>query len=330
MPDIIAITAATIKDENNEVAQTLLEQGYLLAIHRALTPPSRDEQRVLLGEAVAVLAGSEPFTREVLQNAPALKVISRNGIGFDAIDLDAATDLGIVVTYVPDAMVDAVADMTLGLLLACARRITEYDRALKAGEWRRIMGADLANRTLGVVGTGRIGMAVARRARAFRLRLVGHDPYPNPLFTEELGGDYLPLEDLLEVSDYVSLHLPAMAETRRMFNASCLARMKPSAYLINCARGSLVDEPALVEALTTGKIAGAGLDVFADEPPTPGSAGETLMRLPNVVASPHVAAATPVTAARMGRAALANILGVLGGERPSHVANPQVFERGTR
>jgi D-3-phosphoglycerate dehydrogenase len=325
MPEVIAVTAATIKNTNNEVAQTLIELGYEPRIHSPLKPPSREELRALLDGAVAVLAGSEPYTPEVLAEATALKVISRNGIGYDAIDLDAATERGIVVTFVPDAMVDAVADMTLGLILATARRITEYDRALKAGDWRRIMGADLANRTLGLIGTGRIGMAVARRARAFRMRLAGHDPYPNPLFVEELGGDYLPLGELLEISDFVSLHLPASKETRGMFGAAQLARMKPSAYLINCARGSLIDEAALVSALQESKIAGAGLDVFADEPPVPGSAGDALMRLPNVVATPHVAAATPVTAAKMGRAALQNILNVLKGERPAHVANPGVF-----
>ncbi|MBM3457112.1 MAG: hypothetical protein FJX77_01055, partial [Armatimonadetes bacterium] len=137
-------------------------------------------------------------------------------------------------------------------------------------------------------------------------------------------------EELLEVSDYVSLHLPAMSETRGMFNAELLARMKPSAYLINCARGTLIDEAALLAALRDGRIAGAGLDVFSQEPPAPGSDGEKLMQHPSVIATPHVAAATPVTAARMGRAAMANLLTVLQGERPQFVANPAVFDRGAR
>jgi phosphoglycerate dehydrogenase-like enzyme len=240
MPDTIAITAVTMRDDENEVARTLKEQGYRLAIHPRLTPPTAEEQRALLAEAVGLIAGSEPISREALQAAPRLRVVSRNGIGFDAVDLDAASELGIVVTYVPDAMVDAVADLTLGLLLASARRIVEYDAAMKRGEWRRVMGADVSGRTLGLVGAGRIGMAVARRAKAFRMRLVAHDPYPNPLFVEELGGDYMPLEELLEVSDFVSLHLPASEATRGAIGAAELARMKPSAFLINCARGSLV------------------------------------------------------------------------------------------
>jgi D-3-phosphoglycerate dehydrogenase len=325
--ETIAITAATMRDENNEVAFTLKEQGYRLAIHLGLAPPTPEQQRLLLADAVGLIAGSEPITAATLEDAPRLRVISRNGIGYDAIDLDAATARGIVVTFVPDAMVDAVADLTMGLLLALARRIPELDSALKAGQWHRVIGADVATRTLGVVGTGRIGMAVARRTRAFRMRLLGCDPRPHALFVEELGGDYLPLDDLLAGADFVSLHAPACPETRGMIAAPQLARMRPTAYLINCSRGSLVDEGALLDALRERRIAGAGLDVFTAEPPIPGSAADLLMRHPAVVATPHVASFTPITAARMGRAALANLLTALRGERPEHVANPAVFTR---
>jgi D-3-phosphoglycerate dehydrogenase len=330
MQQTIAITAVTIRDDENEVAETLKERGYALAIHSRQTSPDRDEQRALLADAAGLIAGSEPLTREVLSEAPNLRVISRNGVGFDAVDLEAATELGIVVTFVPDAMVDAVADLALGLLLSLARRIPELDAALKGGEWRRAIGADVAGRTLGLVGTGRIGMAVARRAKAFRMRLLGYDPHPNPLFQEELGGDYVSLEELLELSDFVSLHVPATRETRGLIGTDALARMKSSAFLVNTARGSLVDEQALLEALQEGRIAGAALDVFSREPPEPGSPAAALQRLPNVVATPHVAAYTPITAARMGRAALANLLAVLDGVRPPHVANPEVYDRALR
>ena len=326
MPDTIAITSVTIRDEDNEVAQTLTEQGYRLAIHPHLTPPTPEEQRALLAQAVGLIAGSEPVSRSVLAAAPRLRVVSRNGVGYDAVDLDAATDMGVVVTYVPDAMVDAVADLTMGLLLAAARRIVEYDVAMKAGEWRRVMCADVSGRTLGLIGAGRIGMAVARRAKAFRMRLLAHDPYPHPLFVEELGGEYVPLDELLERSDFVSLHLPASEATRGAIGAAELARMKPSAFLINCARGSLVEETALIQALRSGRLAGAALDVLSQEPPPPGSPAAELAVLPNVVATPHIASATPITAARMGRAALSNLLAVLRGERPEHVANPRVYQ----
>lgn len=330
MSETIAITAGTMRDENNEVARALKEQGYRLAIHGKMPTATREELRVLLDGAVGLIAGSEQLTREVLREAPALRCISRNGVGYDAVDLDAATDLGIVVAYVPDAMVDAVADLTLGLLLSAARHITELDRALKEGEWLRTIGADVGGRALGLVGTGRIGMAVARRAKAFRMRLVGYDPFPNPLFVEELGGDYVEMDELLEVSDFVTLHVPASAETRGMISRERLARMKPSAFLINTARGTLIDEAALLEVMRERRIAGAALDVFSAEPPLPGSPAASLTRLPNVIATPHVAAFTPVTAARMGRAAMENLLTALRGERPAHVANPAVYERGVR
>jgi len=330
MSQVIALTAATMRDENNEVAQTLLAAGCRLHIHPKITFPTRDELRDLLAGAVGVIAGSEEYSRAVLEEAAALRVISRNGIGYDAIDLQAATDLGIVVAYVPDAMVDAVADLTLGLLLAAARNIVNYDAALKRGEWLRVMSADVSGRTLGLVGTGRIGMAVARRARAFRMRLLACDPYPNPLFVEELGGNYVPLEELLEAADFVSLHTPGGAATRALLGAPQLARMKPSAYLVNCARGSLVDEEALLAALDEDRLAGVATDVYASEPPAPGSSSERLARHPKLVGTPHIASFTPVTAARMGRAALANLQALLRGERIDHVANPEVFERGLR
>jgi phosphoglycerate dehydrogenase-like enzyme len=326
-PETIAVTAVALRADENEVVATLRERGYRVLTRPKLTTPTRDELRPLLAEAVGLIAGSEALTEEVLAEAPRLRVISRNGVGYDNIDLEAATARGIPVTYVADIMVDAVADLTLGLLLSAARRIPELDAASKTGEWRRVMAADVTGRTLGLVGTGRIGMAVARRARAFRMRLLGSDPYPNPLFVEELGGDYVPLEELLEASDYVSLHLPAGPETRGIIDTAALARMKPSAFLLNAARGSLVDEPALLDALNAGRIAGAGLDVFCEEPPDASSAGAELMRHPNVVATPHVASFTPVTVAKMGRAALANLLAALAGERPEYVANPAVYDR---
>lgn len=325
MPETIAMTTVALRDPENPVSRELREMGYRLAVHPHILPPTREEQRVLLSDAVGLIAGSEPITREVLAEAPLLRVISRHGIGFDAIDLEAATERGIPVTFVPDAMTDAVADLTIGLMLSAARRIPAMDVAMKQGEWPRTMGADVTGRTLGLIGTGRIGMAVARRARAFRMRLLGSDPYPNPLFVEEVGGNYVPVEELLTDADYVSLHAPAMAGTRGMIGDAQLALMKPSAFLINCSRGSLIDEPALIRALAEGRLAGAGLDVLSEEPPTPGSHPDLLARLPNVVITPHIAAFTPITVSRMGRAAMENLLTVLRGERCPYIANPAVY-----
>lgn len=330
MPETIALTAATMRDANNEVAQTLLKLGYELQIHPSKVFPTADELRVYLKEAVGVIAGSEKYTREVMEAAPRLRVISRNGIGYDAIDLEAATDLGIVVAFTPGAMVEAVADLTFGFILGLGRSLVHYDTGMKRGEWDRVMSADVSGKTLGLVGTGRIGMAVARRAKAFSMRLVACDPYPNPLFIEELGGDYVPFEEVLEVSDYVSLHTPGGAATQALINADALARMKSTAYLINCGRGSLIDEAALLQALDAGKLAGAGLDVFSSEPPIPGSDADRLARHPKTLVTPHIASFTPNTAARMGRQAMENMLALLKGKRIENVANPRVFERGLR
>ena len=326
MPGKIAITTANMRDENNLVAQELKDLGFELAIHPDLIPPTADELRALLDGAVGVIAGSDVFSREILSEAKALRCLSRHGIGYDAIDLDAAADLGIVVTYVPDAMVDAVADLAMGLLLALARRIPEFDAAVKQGEWPRYMAHDLKGKTLGVVGTGRIGMATALRARGFGMRFAGYDPVTNPLFIEELGGNYHSLDELLEISDYVTLHVPSLPQTRGLMNAAAFQRMKEGAFLINTARGAIVDEAAALDALDSGRLAGIGTDVLSSEPPLPGSAAEKLARHPKVVITPHVASSTPVTTAKMGRISLENLLAVLNGERPAHVANPRVYE----
>jgi len=330
MPDTIAITTVAMRDENNEVAQTLLSKGYRLAIHPDMTPPSLEEQRALMAEAAGIIAGSEPITHAVMSEARNLRVVSRNGVGYDAVDLAAATELGIVVTFVPDAMVDAVADIALALMLAAARKIVELDNAIKQGEWVRALQHDFSGQTIGIIGTGRIGVAVARRAKAFRMQLLGCDPQVNPLFSEELHGSYVSMDELLERSDFVSLHLPASAGTKGLIGREQIARMKPGAFLANTARGSLVDEDALLEALNEGRIAGAALDVFCKEPPAPGSAGDLLQRHPKVVATPHVASFTPITVAKMGKGAMENLLAVLANERPPSVANPEVYERGLR
>ncbi len=326
----IAVTSLGLRDENNAVSQSLKEKGYHLRTHPLMTPASREELRELLADSVGLIAGMELLTREVMEAAPHLRVISRNGVGYDAVDLQAATELGIVVTYVPDAMVDAVADLTLGLLLSSARRIAELAAEVKQGRWPREMAHDVGGQTLGIIGTGRIGTAVARRAKAFGMRLVGCDPYTNPLFVEELGGSYLPLEELLAVSDFVALHSPATAETKGLMNAERFGQMKRGAILINTARGVLVDEQALLDALDSGHLAGAALDVLSTEPPKPGTPAETVSRHPKVVSIPHVASYTPNTIARMSHGAMVNLLDVLEGRRPQSLANPEVYERGLR
>src|ERR1051326_678166 len=200
MPGKIAITAAALSQGENPVLEALRAEGYEPVVHRSSALASREELQRYLEGAVGMIAGSERIDEPILAAAPELRVVSRFGVGYDAIDLEAATRHGVVVTYIPDAMVDAVADLTLGLLLAAARRIPELDRSVKAGAWNRLLAVDVARRPLGIVGTGRIGMAVAERARGFRMRLLGFDARPNPAFVETLGGDYVPLEELLQAA----------------------------------------------------------------------------------------------------------------------------------
>lgn len=322
----IALTALALQQEGHPVVARLTELGHRLRIHRGDTAPEPDRLRELLDGAEGMIAGSERLDRDQLQAATRLRVIARHGVGYDAVDLAAATELGIVVTYVPDAMTDTVADLTMGMLLAAARRIPECDRMVKSGVWRRLDGWDLTGRTLGLVGTGRIGCAVARRATAFGMRVVGSDPSPSSQF-EEAGGSYLPFEQVLSTADYLSLHAPGGPSTRGMIDARALAAMKPGSFLINCSRGSLVDEAALLEALEREHLAGAALDVLVDEPPSPGSPGERLTRHPRVVMTPHIGSNTPETMRRMGWSAMEGLLQALEGIRPEHLANPEAWDR---
>jgi len=321
--DKILLTPVALCQGENPVVQALRERGYDPVTHAGVAPPTAAELARYLEGAVGMIAGMEPVTAAGIEGAATLRAISRFGVGYDNIDDAAARRRGIDVTYIPAAMEDAVADITFGLMLAVARRIAEFDHGMKAGTWPRFLAADVTGRTLGIVGTGRIGMAVAERSRGFRMPLLGYDPVPNPRFTAEMGGTYVTLDALLGQADFVTLHLPLTPATDRLMSAAQFARMKPGAFLINAARGGLVDEEALHAALTSGEIAGFGTDVFRKEPPDP----HPLWSLPNVVATPHVASYTGGTVAKMSERALANLLDVLGGRRPEHVVNPEVYSR---
>ncbi len=283
-----------------------------------------DELIALLRDADGVIAGGELYTPRVLAAVPRLKVISRWGIGVDAVDLAAATENGIVVTNTPYLTTPGVADLTFGLLLSVARRIPECDRLVRAGGWQEMYGADVWQQCLGLVGFGSIGQAVAHRARGFDMRVLAYDIAPNRQAAAELGVELTDLDTLLREADFVSLHCSATPENRGMIGRRELALMKPTAFLINAARGSLVDEPALVEALRNRTIAGAALDVHASEPPPP---TYPLRELDNCVMTPHTASMTPRVIAHVSRQAVANLLAVLHGQRPEYVVNPEVYDR---
>ena len=260
---------------------------------------------------------------------PQLKVVANFAVGFNNLDIEAATRRGIVLSNTPGVLDDATATLTLALLLASARRVVEADRYIRAGRWTSawsptfFVGQDVAGKSLGIVGAGRIGRNVARKARAFDMRILYTKRHRDSDFERETGAVFMDKDRLLAQSDFVSLHVPLLPETHHYIGARELSLMKPSAILINASRGPVVDEKALVEALRSGVIWGAGLDVFEDEPAlAPG-----LAELENVVIVPHIASATPQTRQAMGDAAIDNLLAVLSGEPPPSCVNPDVLRR---
>ncbi len=259
---------------------------------------------------------SDPLTRRVIEGCPRLKVIAQYAVGYDNIDLDAARERGVVVTHTPGVLTDATADMAMALLLAAARWIVPADRAVREGRFTRwetdqFLGADLRGRTLGIVGLGRIGAAMARRAIGFGMRIIYHNRNrANPSIERLLSARLVPMDVLLEESDVISLHSSLNAESRHLIDAAAFERMKPTAILINTARGAIVDEVALVDALRRRRIAAAGLDVFEDEP----HVHEGLLELDNVVLAPHIGSATQATRARMTEMCVEAVLAVFNGK----------------
>ena len=279
----------------------------------------------LLRGCDAVIASSDPYNVSVFSRCPQLKVVSRCGVGIDSVDVAAATAAGVIVTNTPGAMTDAVGDYTLALLLGIARRIHEGDALMKNGGWGEYPGVLVSGKTLGLVGFGQIGQAVARRAAGFNMRILAYDPQA---WERGVPADLPPLrftdlDTLLAESDFVSLHAPNLPETRNMFHAERFARMKPTAYFINTARGPLVDEAALIHALENKQIAGAALDVFHQEPLPP---DHPLRRAPRILLTPHNAFNAVEAAETMSRLSAENVLAVLRGESPAGLINPEVLE----
>ena len=282
---------------------------------------NEEELLAILPGVTASLAGSEPYTRRVLEANPGLRVIARAGVGYDAVDLTAASAQGIAVTYAPGTNHKAVAEQTFGLMLALGKELMTQNTALRSGRWLRRPSLPLRGRTLGIIGLGRIGKEVALRARAFAMPTLANDIQPDLDFAAQLDIQMVSLERLLAESDFVSLHVPLTSLTRRLMNQRTLAQMKATAFLINTARGPVVCEADLVEALRAGRIAGAGLDVFEKEP----LRESPLLQLPNVVLTPHTAGIDSQSIADMAMSAAQSIAAFHRGEWPEEVVvNPEV------
>ncbi len=248
-----------------------------------------------LAEAHAVLIRSATkMDAEAIAAAPLLKVIARAGVGLDNVDIKAATTAGVMVVNAPTSNIISAAELTVGHILSLARRIPAAHASLAAGAWKRssFTGTELFEKTVGIIGLGRIGALIAARLQAFDMSVIAYDPYVTSARAQQLGVQLVSLDELIEQSDFLTIHMPKTPETTGMIGAEAFARMKPTAYVVNVARGGLIDEEALYTALTTGEIAGAGLDVFTSEPPVEGGTARPLLDLPNVVVTPHLGAST--------------------------------------
>jgi D-3-phosphoglycerate dehydrogenase len=268
---------------------------------------------------VLVVRSGTKVTREVIENAEKLKVIGRAGVGVDNIDLDAATEKGIIVVNAPDASSISVAELTMGLMLAAARNIPQATASLKRGEWdrKRFKGIELYGKTLGIVGLGRIGQQVAKRAQAFGMNIIAYDPYIPEEVANSLGIRLVSINDLCKESDFITLHVPLTPKTRHMIGKEQIDLMKKNAIIVNCARGGLIDEKALYEALKEKKIRGAALDVFEEEPPK----NSPLLTLDNVIGTPHQGASTEEAQKSAGTIVAEQIKKILRGEPAENIVN---------
>jgi lactate dehydrogenase-like 2-hydroxyacid dehydrogenase len=308
----------------------MLEGTCQLRIWEGDLPPPREVIRQEIADCEGLLSlVSDPIDAEIITAGDRLRVISQYAVGVDNIDLKAATARGIPVGHTPEVLTNATADLALALLMSSARRLREGIRKVEQGRWRTweplgLLGADVWGTTLGIVGLGRIGTAVARRARGFRMRLLYDDPDPKPDLEAELGLEYVPLEEMLPQVDFLTLHCPLTSSTERLIDEPALRQMKPTAILINTSRGAVVDTDALVRALKESWIRAAGLDVTEPEPLP---ADHPLLDLPNCLVVPHIGSATVTARERMSVMAAENLLAGLQGERLPYCANPQVYER---
>ncbi len=319
----VLITATSFSEVAEEPEQRLKDAGHEVVHNPYGRPMTAEEMAPLLADADACGAGVDDFSAAALPPPGRLKVIVKHGAGVDNISVAECTRRGIVVANVPGANAEAVADMSFALMLAVARRVPLGDRTTKAGEWINSYGVDVHGATLGLLGMGRIGRAAARRGKGFEMRVLAYDPCFDEEFAAKQGVERAQsLEQVMREADFVSVHMPLNAETEGIIDAEKIALMKPTAVLVNTARGAIVDEEALSSALEEGRIFGAGLDVYATEPPT----DSRLLRCERAVTMPHNSSNTTGALLAMGNGVTDAILAVFEGRRPRHCVNPEVYD----
>lgn len=320
----VLLTARALAEVGKPAIDILTQAGCKLVTSQSASPISAPDLIAQLDGYDAILCSPEKFTPEVFESAAAksLKIVSRWGVGYDSVNVPAATAAGVVVAFTPGMLNDAVADYAFALMLGVARRLHDGHLGMKAGAWKIQWGHDVAHKTLGIIGCGRIGQAMAKRAAGFDMQVLGYDVATNPE-AEKLGVKFVSLDELLEQSDFVSLHAALTPQNKGMIGEAQLKKMKKSAYIINTARGAHIDEPALAKALTDGVIAGAALDAFTIEPLPKDN---PLNTAPNLLLTPHQAGFARETGEGVSRTSAQAIVDLMHGKRPQFVVNPEVFE----
>jgi len=314
LKDCRLLVTPTSYGKNDSRLKTELEAQVGEVIYNPTGKPlSSDEIVELLPGIDGYIAGLDEINAKAIKMANHLKVIARYGVGVDNVDLDAAREKEIVVTNTPGANSVSVAELALGLMLALSRHIPEAVEAVRQGKWPRYAGVSLEEKTIGILGLGAIGKQLARRLAGFDCKIMAFDPFADATFAKDHQVELASLDQVIEQADFLSLHLPLSAETRGMVSDTFLSKMKKGSFLINTSRGEVIDEEALLKALQSGHIKGAGLDAFAVEPP---EAGNPLLSLPQVIATPHLGAQTDGATSNMGWLAMKDCLAVLKNEKP--------------
>lgn len=313
----ILITPRSFASSSDKAIKMLTARGYEIQRNNTDQPYKKEEMLNLIKDIDGIIIGIDELSTEIIERADKLKVISKYGIGLDNIDINMATNKNIIVTNTPQANVDAVADLAFGLILSLARRIPEADQKTKSGKWEKIIGKSVWDKTLGIIGLGKIGKQVVKRAQGFQMNILVFDLIKDKKFAQRYGIKYVNLEKLLQKSDYITIHIPLNDATRGMISYKELGKIKKEAFLINTSRGGIVDEQALYKALRNNQLKGAALDVYSNEPPVE----SPLKELDNVIMTPHIGAYTEEAIENMGMQAAQNLIDVLEGRKPKNRVN---------
>ena len=313
----ILITPRSFASFSDKSLKMFTERGYEIKRNNTGRPYEKEEMLKLIRDIDGIIIGIDELSAEIIEGADALKVISKYGIGLDNIDINTATNKKIIVTSTPTANVDAVADLAFGLILSLARRIPEADKKTKSGKWEKIIGKSVWEKTLGVIGLGKISRQVVKRAIGFEMNILAFDIVKDKKFVQKYGIKYVNLEKLLRKSDYITIHIPLNDATRGMISYEELEKMKKNAFLINTSRGGIVDEEALYDALRNNKLRGAALDVYNNEP----LRESPLKELDNMIMTPHIGAYTEEAIENMSIQAAQNLIDVLEGKEPQNRVN---------